>query len=150
MSPLLVKSAKANSTESLQELLTSDSDGSCMGAGSPRDMQSPVFDIRTEVIFTFDLFSLLTSTTVVGYHLKISSNYLTSCIVKSTQCFPVTTKTFKTVCCRRRGLSPRRPQHQLPPTVFRPPLTPVNKSASRVFSGKNLKVDHTVTLSQVY
>ncbi|XP_024123163.1 inhibitor of Bruton tyrosine kinase isoform X2 [Oryzias melastigma] len=48
VSPFLGKSAKANSTESLQELLTSDSEGSCMGAGSPRDMQSPVFDTRTE------------------------------------------------------------------------------------------------------
>uniref|UniRef100_A0A3P9JX64 Inhibitor of Bruton agammaglobulinemia tyrosine kinase n=1 Tax=Oryzias latipes TaxID=8090 RepID=A0A3P9JX64_ORYLA len=84
VSPLLVKSAKDNSTESLQELLTSDSDGSCMGAGSPRDMQSPVFDIRTEVIFTFDLFSVLTPTTVLGYYFKISSKYVTSCIVKST------------------------------------------------------------------
>uniref|UniRef100_A0A3Q3EBM1 Inhibitor of Bruton agammaglobulinemia tyrosine kinase n=1 Tax=Labrus bergylta TaxID=56723 RepID=A0A3Q3EBM1_9LABR len=45
----LVKSGKANSTESLQELLTSDSEGSYMGVGSPRDMQSPVFHDRTEV-----------------------------------------------------------------------------------------------------
>uniref|UniRef100_A0A8C7X305 Inhibitor of Bruton agammaglobulinemia tyrosine kinase n=1 Tax=Oryzias sinensis TaxID=183150 RepID=A0A8C7X305_9TELE len=88
VSPLLVKSAKANSTESLQELLTSDSDGSCMGAGSPRDMQSPVFDIRTEVILTFDLFSVLPPTTVLGYYFKISSKYVTSCIVKSTRYFP--------------------------------------------------------------
>uniref|UniRef100_A0A3P9I824 Inhibitor of Bruton agammaglobulinemia tyrosine kinase n=1 Tax=Oryzias latipes TaxID=8090 RepID=A0A3P9I824_ORYLA len=94
--PAAGKSAKANSTESLQELLTSDSDGSCMGAGSPRDMQSPVFDIRTEVIFTFDLLSVLTPTTVLGYYFKISSKYVTSCIVKSTRYFPVTTKTFKT------------------------------------------------------
>uniref|UniRef100_A0A8C7X3I8 Inhibitor of Bruton agammaglobulinemia tyrosine kinase n=1 Tax=Oryzias sinensis TaxID=183150 RepID=A0A8C7X3I8_9TELE len=94
--PAAGKSAKANSTESLQELLTSDSDGSCMGAGSPRDMQSPVFDIRTEVILTFDLFSVLPPTTVLGYYFKISSKYVTSCIVKSTRYFPVTTKTFKT------------------------------------------------------
>uniref|UniRef100_A0A7N8YF12 Inhibitor of Bruton agammaglobulinemia tyrosine kinase n=1 Tax=Mastacembelus armatus TaxID=205130 RepID=A0A7N8YF12_9TELE len=39
---------KANSTESLQELLTSDSEGSYMGVGSPRDMQSPAFHDRAE------------------------------------------------------------------------------------------------------
>lgn len=49
ISPTLVKSGKANSAESLQELLTSDSEGSCMGVGSPRDMQSPVFHDRVEV-----------------------------------------------------------------------------------------------------
>lgn len=49
ISPSLVKSGKANSAESLQELLTSDSEGSCMGVGSPRDMQSPVFHDRVEV-----------------------------------------------------------------------------------------------------
>ncbi|XP_071390852.1 inhibitor of Bruton tyrosine kinase isoform X1 [Centroberyx affinis] len=48
VSPCLVKSGKANSTESLQELLTSDSEGSYMGVGSPRDMQSPVFHDRVE------------------------------------------------------------------------------------------------------
>ncbi|XP_056141679.1 inhibitor of Bruton tyrosine kinase [Lampris incognitus] len=48
VSPCLVKSGKANSTESLQELLTSDSEGSCMGVGSPRDMQSPIFNGRAE------------------------------------------------------------------------------------------------------
>ncbi|CAN9514113.1 unnamed protein product [Ophioblennius macclurei] len=47
-SPCLVKSNKANSTDSLQELLTSDSEGSYMGVGSPRDMQSPVFHDRAE------------------------------------------------------------------------------------------------------
>uniref|UniRef100_A0A3Q4BQQ8 BTB domain-containing protein n=1 Tax=Mola mola TaxID=94237 RepID=A0A3Q4BQQ8_MOLML len=44
----LVKSGKANSTDSLQELLLSDSEGSYMGAGSPRDMQSPVFHDNAE------------------------------------------------------------------------------------------------------
>lgn len=48
VSPCLVKSGKANSTESLQELLTSDSEGSYMGVGSPRDVQSPVFHDRGE------------------------------------------------------------------------------------------------------
>ncbi|XP_031178617.1 inhibitor of Bruton tyrosine kinase [Sander lucioperca] len=48
VSPCLVKSGRANSTESLQELLTSDSEGSYMGVGSPRDVQSPVFHDRTE------------------------------------------------------------------------------------------------------
>ncbi|MBN3318090.1 IBTK kinase, partial [Atractosteus spatula] len=38
----LGKTDKTNSIESLQELLTSDSEGS-YGAGSPRDLQSPVF-----------------------------------------------------------------------------------------------------------
>lgn len=48
VSPCLVKSGKANSTESLQELLTSDSEGSYMGVGSPRDTQSPIFRDRAE------------------------------------------------------------------------------------------------------
>ncbi|XP_077454563.1 inhibitor of Bruton tyrosine kinase isoform X2 [Stigmatopora argus] len=43
VSPCLVKTGKGTSTESLQELLTSDSEGSCMGPGSPRDMPSPNF-----------------------------------------------------------------------------------------------------------
>uniref|UniRef100_A0A4W5Q7Q0 Uncharacterized protein n=2 Tax=Hucho hucho TaxID=62062 RepID=A0A4W5Q7Q0_9TELE len=34
--------------ESLQELMTSDSEGSYMGVGSPRDLQSPVFHDRPE------------------------------------------------------------------------------------------------------
>uniref|UniRef100_A0A665VKC1 BTB domain-containing protein n=1 Tax=Echeneis naucrates TaxID=173247 RepID=A0A665VKC1_ECHNA len=41
-------SGKANSTESLQELLTSDSESSCMGVGSPRDIQSPILHDRAE------------------------------------------------------------------------------------------------------
>lgn len=48
VSPVLVKSGKANSTESLQEVLTSDSEGSYMGVGSPRDVQSPVFIDKAE------------------------------------------------------------------------------------------------------
>lgn len=45
-------SVKASSVESLQELITSDSEGSYMGVGSPRDLQSPVFQDRpdTQVI----------------------------------------------------------------------------------------------------
>ncbi|XP_063055674.1 inhibitor of Bruton tyrosine kinase isoform X2 [Engraulis encrasicolus] len=34
--------AKANSVESLHEVITSDSEGSYMGVGSPRDLQSPI------------------------------------------------------------------------------------------------------------
>lgn len=49
ISPSMMKSEKVNSNESLQELLASDSEGSCMGVGSPRDMQSPVFHDKTEV-----------------------------------------------------------------------------------------------------
>lgn len=49
VSPSMVKSEKVNSNESLQELLMSDSEGSCMGAGSPRDVQSPIFHDKTEV-----------------------------------------------------------------------------------------------------
>uniref|UniRef100_A0A3Q3JX55 BTB domain-containing protein n=1 Tax=Monopterus albus TaxID=43700 RepID=A0A3Q3JX55_MONAL len=49
VSPCVMKSGRANSTESLQELLTSDSEGSYMGVASPRDMQSPVFHDRVEV-----------------------------------------------------------------------------------------------------
>ncbi|KAM4042994.1 inhibitor of Bruton tyrosine kinase [Anomaloglossus baeobatrachus] len=37
------KSEKTNSVESLQDLLTSDSEGSFAGASSPRDLQSPDF-----------------------------------------------------------------------------------------------------------
>uniref|UniRef100_A0A665VJ46 BTB domain-containing protein n=1 Tax=Echeneis naucrates TaxID=173247 RepID=A0A665VJ46_ECHNA len=50
VSSCLVKSGKANSTESLQELLTSDSESSCMGVGSPRDIQSPILHDRAELI----------------------------------------------------------------------------------------------------
>uniref|UniRef100_A0A8C0KNR5 Inhibitor of Bruton tyrosine kinase n=1 Tax=Canis lupus dingo TaxID=286419 RepID=A0A8C0KNR5_CANLU len=39
----LLKSGKNNSVESLPELLTSDSEGSYAGVGSPRDLQSPDF-----------------------------------------------------------------------------------------------------------
>uniref|UniRef100_A0AAQ4R707 Inhibitor of Bruton tyrosine kinase n=1 Tax=Gasterosteus aculeatus aculeatus TaxID=481459 RepID=A0AAQ4R707_GASAC len=49
VSPCLVKSGRANSTESLQDMLTSDSEGSYVGAGSPRDIQSPVLLVRAEV-----------------------------------------------------------------------------------------------------
>lgn len=48
VSPCLVKSGRANSTDSLQEMLTSDSEGSYVGVGSPRDIHSPVFRDRTE------------------------------------------------------------------------------------------------------
>nr|XP_004660449.2 inhibitor of Bruton tyrosine kinase isoform X1 [Jaculus jaculus] len=39
----LLKSGKTNSVESFPELLTSDSEGSYAGVGSPRDLQSPDF-----------------------------------------------------------------------------------------------------------
>jgi hypothetical protein len=39
----LLKSGKANSVESLPELFTSDSEGSYVGVGSPRELQSPDF-----------------------------------------------------------------------------------------------------------
>nr|XP_005596865.2 inhibitor of Bruton tyrosine kinase isoform X3 [Equus caballus] len=39
----LLKSGKTTSVESLPELLTSDSEGSYVGVGSPRDLQSPDF-----------------------------------------------------------------------------------------------------------
>uniref|UniRef100_A0A6Q2YL27 BTB domain-containing protein n=1 Tax=Esox lucius TaxID=8010 RepID=A0A6Q2YL27_ESOLU len=42
------KWGKSTSMESLQELLTSDSEGSYMGAGSPRDLPSPIFPDRPE------------------------------------------------------------------------------------------------------
>uniref|UniRef100_A0A674E106 Inhibitor of Bruton tyrosine kinase n=1 Tax=Salmo trutta TaxID=8032 RepID=A0A674E106_SALTR len=44
----LVKSGKINSMESLQELMTSDSEGSYKVLGSPRELQSPVFHDRPE------------------------------------------------------------------------------------------------------
>ncbi|XP_036394726.1 inhibitor of Bruton tyrosine kinase isoform X1 [Megalops cyprinoides] len=45
----LVKSGKTGSMESLQELLTSDSEGSYAGVGSPRDLHSPIFQERAEL-----------------------------------------------------------------------------------------------------
>ncbi|XP_062847377.1 inhibitor of Bruton tyrosine kinase isoform X2 [Trichomycterus rosablanca] len=39
----LIDSGKACSVESLHELITSDSEGSYIGVGSPRDVQSPIF-----------------------------------------------------------------------------------------------------------
>ncbi|XP_072535963.1 inhibitor of Bruton tyrosine kinase [Salminus brasiliensis] len=44
----LIDSGKACSVESLHELITSDSEGSYMGVGSPRDLQSPIFHDRPE------------------------------------------------------------------------------------------------------
>ncbi|KAF6114171.1 inhibitor of Bruton tyrosine kinase [Phyllostomus discolor] len=41
--PRLLKSDKTNSVESLLELMTSDSEGSYVGVGSPRDLPSPDF-----------------------------------------------------------------------------------------------------------
>lgn len=54
----LLKSCKTNSAESLPELLTSDSEGSYAGVGSPRDLQSPDFTAgfqseKLEVCFYF-------------------------------------------------------------------------------------------------
>lgn len=46
--PGLGHSVKASSVESLQELITSDSEGSYMEVGSPRDLQSPVFQDRPD------------------------------------------------------------------------------------------------------
>lgn len=43
----LVVSRKSCSVESLQELITSDSDGSYTGVGSPRDLQSPIFQEKS-------------------------------------------------------------------------------------------------------
>uniref|UniRef100_A0A8C7CAK6 Inhibitor of Bruton tyrosine kinase n=1 Tax=Oncorhynchus kisutch TaxID=8019 RepID=A0A8C7CAK6_ONCKI len=48
LSPSLVKSGKTNSVESLQELMTSDSEGSYKDVRSPRNLQSPVFHDRPE------------------------------------------------------------------------------------------------------
>uniref|UniRef100_A0A8D0DVM4 Inhibitor of Bruton tyrosine kinase n=1 Tax=Salvator merianae TaxID=96440 RepID=A0A8D0DVM4_SALMN len=39
----ILKLDKTNSVESLPEMLTSDSEGSCVGVSSPRDLQSPDF-----------------------------------------------------------------------------------------------------------
>ncbi|XP_067305417.1 inhibitor of Bruton tyrosine kinase isoform X2 [Pseudorasbora parva] len=46
--PGLGHSVKASSVESLQELITSDSEGSYMEVGSPRDLQSPVFQDKPD------------------------------------------------------------------------------------------------------
>ncbi|XP_035606478.1 inhibitor of Bruton tyrosine kinase-like [Oncorhynchus keta] len=48
LSPSLVKSGKTNSVESLQELMTSDSEGSYKDVRSPRNLQSPVLHDRPE------------------------------------------------------------------------------------------------------
>lgn len=48
VTPCFVKSQKANSIESLPDLLTSDSEGSYMGVGSPREIQSPIFHDKPE------------------------------------------------------------------------------------------------------
>uniref|UniRef100_A0A3B3QKJ4 Inhibitor of Bruton tyrosine kinase n=1 Tax=Paramormyrops kingsleyae TaxID=1676925 RepID=A0A3B3QKJ4_9TELE len=45
----LVRSGKTSSIESLQELLTSDSEGSYAGVGSPRDLHSPIFQDGLQV-----------------------------------------------------------------------------------------------------
>uniref|UniRef100_A0A673KBN7 Inhibitor of Bruton tyrosine kinase-like n=1 Tax=Sinocyclocheilus rhinocerous TaxID=307959 RepID=A0A673KBN7_9TELE len=50
----LAHSVKASSVESLQELITSDSEGSYMGAGSPRDLQSPVFQVKPQHLHNFN------------------------------------------------------------------------------------------------
>ncbi|TRY71260.1 hypothetical protein DNTS_006990, partial [Danionella cerebrum] len=44
----LVSSVKATSLESLQDLITSDSEGSFLGANSPQDLPSPVFKTQEE------------------------------------------------------------------------------------------------------
>uniref|UniRef100_A0A671WF08 Inhibitor of Bruton tyrosine kinase n=1 Tax=Sparus aurata TaxID=8175 RepID=A0A671WF08_SPAAU len=75
----LVKSSKANSTESLQELLTSDSEGSYMGVGSPRDIQSPIFHDRAEV----NILNLMKQTCIlaaVSASLKKSANKYLTCV----------------------------------------------------------------------
>ncbi|KAJ8354071.1 hypothetical protein SKAU_G00216380 [Synaphobranchus kaupii] len=45
----LVKAGKTGSMESLQEMLTSDSEGSYAGVGSPRDLHSPLFQETAEL-----------------------------------------------------------------------------------------------------
>ncbi|XP_064198711.1 inhibitor of Bruton tyrosine kinase isoform X1 [Anguilla rostrata] len=45
----LAKAGKTGSMESLQEMLTSDSEGSYAGVGSPRDLHSPVFQETAEL-----------------------------------------------------------------------------------------------------
>ncbi|XP_061107075.1 inhibitor of Bruton tyrosine kinase [Conger conger] len=45
----LAKAGKTGSMESLQEMLTSDSEGSYAAVGSPRDLHSPVFQETTEL-----------------------------------------------------------------------------------------------------
>uniref|UniRef100_A0A8C5ED32 BTB domain-containing protein n=1 Tax=Gouania willdenowi TaxID=441366 RepID=A0A8C5ED32_GOUWI len=65
----IVLNLAANSTESLQELLTSDSESSCLGVGSPRDIQSPVFHDRAEVHWTCSILqcSYYVSTTSIKH-----------------------------------------------------------------------------------
>lgn len=48
VTPSFVKSQKANSIESLPEVLTSDSESSYMGMSSPREIQSPIFHDKPE------------------------------------------------------------------------------------------------------
>uniref|UniRef100_A0A8C5PWA2 Inhibitor of Bruton tyrosine kinase n=1 Tax=Leptobrachium leishanense TaxID=445787 RepID=A0A8C5PWA2_9ANUR len=63
------KSEKANSAESLQELLTSDSEGSFVGASSPRELRSPDLSTictsdKNEVKSKHDAFNTSTSSHV--------------------------------------------------------------------------------------
>ncbi|KAK7886467.1 hypothetical protein WMY93_026088 [Mugilogobius chulae] len=48
VTPTFVKCQETNSIESLPELFTSDSEGSYMAVGSPRDIQSPIFQDKIE------------------------------------------------------------------------------------------------------
>uniref|UniRef100_A0AAR2LP32 BTB domain-containing protein n=1 Tax=Pygocentrus nattereri TaxID=42514 RepID=A0AAR2LP32_PYGNA len=61
----LIDSGKACSVESLHELITSDSEGSYMGVGSPRDLQSPIFqdghDAQVKAQFPHTYTTLLTT-----------------------------------------------------------------------------------------
>uniref|UniRef100_A0A671WHQ6 Inhibitor of Bruton tyrosine kinase n=1 Tax=Sparus aurata TaxID=8175 RepID=A0A671WHQ6_SPAAU len=68
-------SSKANSTESLQELLTSDSEGSYMGVGSPRDIQSPIFHDRAEV----NILNLMKQTCILAKQICICDCVITIC-----------------------------------------------------------------------
>ncbi|XP_072317757.1 inhibitor of Bruton tyrosine kinase isoform X2 [Eucyclogobius newberryi] len=53
VTPCFVKCQKTNSVESLPELLTSDSEGSYMGVGSPRETQSPIIHDKSEDVRLF-------------------------------------------------------------------------------------------------
>uniref|UniRef100_A0AAR2K568 BTB domain-containing protein n=1 Tax=Pygocentrus nattereri TaxID=42514 RepID=A0AAR2K568_PYGNA len=63
-SPTVIQ-RKACSVESLHELITSDSEGSYMGVGSPRDLQSPIFqdghDAQVKAQFPHTYTTLLTT-----------------------------------------------------------------------------------------
>lgn len=139
VSPCLVKSGKGNSIDSLHELLTSDSEGSCMGVGSPRDVQSPVFHDRAEV-----------GIPLLHHHMHSLQNRRNLCVdvLSAVDCVVLLViglvKLWVTIwksLCRMRGSSVRGSRHhpasQTPwKTSPKLPQALLQKASPRPFPGK--------------